>query len=80
MSGSDRPSVALVGAGPGDPGLISLRGRELIASADVIVYDALANPEPRLHDYADDGNTNLRRIRSTGCSPNAPSRAKKWCA
>lgn len=37
--------VILVGAGPGDPGLITVRGQEAIASADVIVYDYLANEE-----------------------------------
>ena len=36
--------VYLVGAGPGDPGLITIRGRQCIESADVIIYDYLAAP------------------------------------
>ncbi len=38
------PKVALVGGGPGDPGLLTLRGRELLEHADVIIYGTLANP------------------------------------
>lgn len=37
--------VSLVGAGPGDAGLITLKGFELLRSATVIVYDFLINPE-----------------------------------
>jgi uroporphyrinogen III methyltransferase/synthase len=39
----ERSKVYLVGAGPGDPGLITWKGRKLLAIADSILYDNLAN-------------------------------------
>jgi uroporphyrin-III C-methyltransferase/precorrin-2 dehydrogenase/sirohydrochlorin ferrochelatase len=46
-------SVALVGGGPGDPGLITVRGRRLLADADVVVVDRLG-PRALLDELAPD--------------------------
>ncbi len=45
-----RGKVYLIGAGPGDPGLLTIKAKECIENADVVVYDYLASPF--LLDYA----------------------------
>lgn len=45
--------IVLVGAGPGDPGLLTLKGQRWLQRADVVVYDYLANPRLLEHTRAD---------------------------
>ena len=50
---SSAPRLTLVGAGPGDPELITLKGVKALQSADVVLYDALANDALLAHAPAD---------------------------
>jgi uroporphyrin-III C-methyltransferase/precorrin-2 dehydrogenase/sirohydrochlorin ferrochelatase len=52
-AGKPRGGVALVGGGPGDPGLITVRGRQLLHEADVVIADRLA-PRSLLTELAPD--------------------------
>ncbi len=49
MNNTKKGKVYLVGAGPGDPGLITLRGKLLLERAEVVVYDYLANKKLLQH-------------------------------
>ena len=55
-----RGKAYIVGAGPGDPGLITVKGLEAIQRADVIIYDRLMNPYLLSHAPAG-GRVGLRR-------------------
>src|SRR5690606_18257227 len=50
MQTNNQPKLTLIGAGPGDPDLLTVKGMKTLQTADVVLYDALVNP--KLLEYA----------------------------
>lgn len=68
--------VYLIGAGPGDPKLLTLRGRECIGEAEVVIYDFLANE--RLLDYAPPGAEIICAGKRKGGQSVSQERINEW--
>ncbi len=71
-------TVYLVGAGPGDPGLLTRRGADLLARADVVVYDRLV--DPALLALAPPGAMLVDAGRAGGGSPAGTGRQEEIAA
>jgi len=65
MTRKETGMVYLVGAGPGDPGLLTLKARDCLAAADAVVYDYLANPV--FLDMAPEGAERIYVGKKGGC-------------
>jgi uroporphyrinogen III methyltransferase/synthase len=61
------PQVFFVGAGPGNPGLLTIRARECLALADVVIYDRLVTP--RVLEYAASSAERIAVADLAGCHP-----------
>ena len=67
--------VYLVGAGPGDPGLLTLKGQQCLALADVVIYDYLANPLLLGHAPADAEKIYVGKVRGNHHLPQEETNA-----
>jgi uroporphyrin-III C-methyltransferase / precorrin-2 dehydrogenase / sirohydrochlorin ferrochelatase len=70
-TGNRAGEAYLVGAGPGGPDLITIRGRQLLATADVVLYDRLVSPELLAYARRD------AELISVGKTPRRPSITQK---
>ena len=68
--------VYLVGAGPGDPGLMTLKGRELLSLCDVVVYDHLASE--RFLDEVPEESQRIYVGKKAGCHYMKQAGRKSW--
>jgi uroporphyrinogen III methyltransferase/synthase len=62
-------TVALVGAGPGDPGLLTLRAAELLGEADVVLVDRLVDPGTLRHTRPEAEVVDVGKTSWTGTAP-----------
>ncbi len=65
MTEVKKGKIYLVGAGPGDPGLLTLKGKECLTQADIVIYDYLANKT--FLEYADDNAELIYVGKKGGC-------------
>jgi len=68
--------VYLIGAGPGDPGLLTLRGAECLSRADVVLYDSLVNPQILQHASPDAELVNVGKHGRTRIWPQSEINSK----
>jgi uroporphyrin-III C-methyltransferase len=66
---AERGTVYLVGAGPGDPGLLTLKARDLLASCDCVLYDHLVNPEILRLARPDADRIAVGKVGGAHCTP-----------
>ncbi|MEI6667417.1 MAG: uroporphyrinogen-III C-methyltransferase [Acidobacteriota bacterium] len=67
----NRPMVSFIGAGPGDPGLITVRGANSLGRADVVVYDRLVQPSLLRYARADAERIDVGRAAPQGTARDA---------